>query len=104
MSPPVVLGFSLGDIGNSCNDCAARFLKEHLVRLINDACRERKEKGAMIITLTDMATGVTLESSGLDILDETEIWKMAREFVSHPRIRFHPFRPLVLIVHAFYRQ
>ena len=103
MSPPVVILFTLGDIGNTCDDCAARLLKEKLAQLIKDVCDERKEKGASIISITDMVTGASLESCGWDILDEAEIAKLAREFVSHPRIKLYPFRPFALTIHSFYR-
>ena len=103
MSPPEVIVFSLGDIGNACDDCAARILKEELARLIQNECDERKEKGASLITLTDMVTGAVLQIGGFSLLDDAKLMKMAREFVSHPRIKLYPYRPLALMIHAFYR-
>lgn len=103
MSSPVVLFFTLGDIGNACGDCAARLLKEKIAQLLSDACRERKEKGVSIISLTDMVTGAVLQSCGWDRLDDEELSKIAREFISHQRITMFPFRPMLLTIHTFYR-
>jgi hypothetical protein len=103
MSSPVVIGFSLGDIEGACDECIVRQLKDQLTQLIKHACHENKERGASIISLTDMITGSILESIGYDMLGAAEIEKIAQEFINHPRIKPYSYRPLVLIIHSFFR-